>query len=720
MSVILIACLVPMNTHVSAEAAGYAISITVTDKAYGALAGKDSTKAIQKALDEAAKKGTKSSPALVKIPAGTYYISSSLNIGSNTVLSLDKAAVMKKAINTVLYMLRSKPGNKGGFSDNENISVCGGVWDAEYKLYNSNSGGTVMFFTHCSNLTIKDTEIRNNYGTHLIELGGVDNVLISGCKLHGFKTNAGATQKEAIQLDVVHNEEMMPAAGIFDDSPCKNITVTKNEIYDYPRAVGSHMGVEDIYHSNIKITSNKFHDIEGAAIYGYNYVNCTIKKNTMKNVGMGVVLRNYDMGGKNSYIPRLKGVKAMSVKNNKYNYSIESNTISCSTVKAENVKAKDDSSSGDSSKAKGIFITGEQERPIEAVSVIKNKITADTSGIFIQWVNNSKISSNYLDRTKSAYDVNASKYVEDCIKLNSCSGCTLSKNKISTKSSKPYENGIAIRSSEESGESSKISGGKANILSDNIIKYCAKTGVGIYAAYAEIKGGSIAQIAGNGITTTQGAKVSLKDLKLSKIDKIAVSINGKSECVISGLSVEDCGGSGFYASSSAFEMSDCSFKNITEKGIMATTESEGTVKNCTIDGCLTDYGLFASGASKLSADKLLISKCGKSGVYSDGSEISVKNSEIYNCTKSGFTLNNSKVLADNNIIKGNEQRSFTIMGRTKATITNNYMLSPFVNNEISKSDESTFTPYFESANRKKIQSMGNEYSDECGNIYAVE
>ncbi|MBR3484253.1 MAG: hypothetical protein IKH42_06330, partial [Lachnospiraceae bacterium] len=98
------------------KAASYAKVINVKLKD-----GQDATTEIQKALDEAAKAGTKKKQAMVKVPAGTYLLSKSLVIGSNTYLKLDKKTYMKKNPNSkdpVAHMLHAVRGNKGGYSDN--------------------------------------------------------------------------------------------------------------------------------------------------------------------------------------------------------------------------------------------------------------------------------------------------------------------------------------------------------------------------------------------------------------------------------------------------------------------------------------------------------------------------------------------------------------------------------------------------------------------------
>ena len=60
-------------TFVSAKKYAKTIKVSLKD-------GQDATSEIQKALDAAEKAGTKKKQALVKIPAGTYYISKTLNL----------------------------------------------------------------------------------------------------------------------------------------------------------------------------------------------------------------------------------------------------------------------------------------------------------------------------------------------------------------------------------------------------------------------------------------------------------------------------------------------------------------------------------------------------------------------------------------------------------------------------------------------------------------
>ena len=88
----------------------FAAVYNITKKPFKAKSGKDATAAIQKALDKAAKKGKAKKRAQVYIPKGTYYVTKTLQIGSNTYLKCDKNAKLIKKNpkgKKVLYMLRS-------------------------------------------------------------------------------------------------------------------------------------------------------------------------------------------------------------------------------------------------------------------------------------------------------------------------------------------------------------------------------------------------------------------------------------------------------------------------------------------------------------------------------------------------------------------------------------------------------------------------------------
>lgn len=86
-----------------------------------AIAQKDDTRALQKGIDQAAKKGTNR----FDIPAGHYVISAPLLIPSNFTLTADPKAYIELKKSSNQYLLR----NRDLVNGNENIKVVGGKWN---------------------------------------------------------------------------------------------------------------------------------------------------------------------------------------------------------------------------------------------------------------------------------------------------------------------------------------------------------------------------------------------------------------------------------------------------------------------------------------------------------------------------------------------------------------------------------------------------------------
>lgn len=579
-----------------AQAVTYSLKINVTSKDYGAKAGTDSTKAIQKALDEAAKKGTKKRPALVTIPKGTYYLSKPLVIGSNTVLSLNKRTIMKKTGNPLpLYMLMTNPGKKGGYRESQNITVKGGVWDAEYKKYSELWGGTHFFFVHCYNIKFSNIEFKNNYATHFIEFGGVDKVTVSGCKFHGFKYHSEKEIKECIQLDVNHDSDMMSAAGVFDDTSCNNVTIKNCEFYDYARAIGSHIAVDGVYHQNITITGNYFHDLDREPIYGYNYANCTISDNTFERNGGGITIRNNDTGSAGSVIKRLPGIPATKIKNNDYNLNIVSNSIL--------INKANTGSSSTFEKIKGIYLSGGEGDVMKNVVISDNIIVADTVGIHLRYIENATIESNTIDRNNSAYDVLKTTYSEEGIMLEN-SEATIIDTAISSNSTSCYVNGIGVHDSSS----------------------------------ATIKGVELPRVEKKGISANSGGKVTISGTTISgcKAD-YGLFVAANTDVSISNSVIEKSGKSGIYCESAKLACKNCEIKNNEKSGftllgshieldgntvtgnkqrsITITSACNGFIKNNTFCSPDTSLEVLLSGSDKLDP---VISQINKKTITSYG------------------------------------------------------------------------------------------------------
>ena len=738
------------------------ISVKLTD-------GQDATQAIQNALDEAAKAGTKKKPALVSVPAGTYYLSRTLVIGSNTCLSLDKKTVMKKSTKVkdpISYMLRSKAGTKGGYSDTANITVMGGTWDAEYIVYNETSGGSLFFFAHTTNLKITDVTLCHNFGTHLIEMGGVKKCTIKNCKLYGFKAPKEDAEKEAIQLDICHNNNILPAGDPFDDTPCTDITVTGCEIHDYPRAIGSHMKVKGIFHDKITITKNKMYNISAAAIYGYNYTNVTIKDNTMTNVRSGVQIKTDATKAKKTILERLDGVKAMSVAKGNYNIKVVNNKISLTN--------KDDEEEGGDGVEKdsggvGVFIFGSEENTMKGITITNNEMICNSSGVYLRYVNDATVSNNTIDRNIGAVPAESTKgTAEDALKLRSCNNAVLDGNKISTIHADMYENGIAMRE-----------GCKDATVSNNTIEGTTKTGIALYDASSIIggtdniienagkhgivasgseiclTGGSVNGAEEHGVSILSGGKVILKDCTISGTKQRGINVKDKGTLEATNVKVYGSGGKGIdIAENCKAALTDCEIADPADYGIDIDKNSDVTMTGCIVSNS-KDNGInirsnvtarltkctivdsAARGVDIKPGSNVTMESCYVNGSNGRGVDIAENTSvELNNCTFSknganavnidgvgasvtvegchildnggeGLHLKNGIVTINANEIKNNcltesDGKAIAVFSGITGSITNNTLSNPMAKSEIKVFDGARLSPAIDTAKREKV------------------
>ena len=548
-------------TAATADVTGeqFVVTIDVTSKKYGAKSGKDSTEAIQKALDKAAKKATATKRAMVYIPDGTYYISKTLRIDSNIYLKCGAQANIVEKGTKCLFMLRSAENEKGKYKNVQNITVEGGIWDAKFNKFNKVSGGSLFFFVHAKNINIFNAELKNNFGTHLIELGAVDGVTITGCRLHGFKKSSTGNDKEAIQLDIAKNYEVLPDAKPYDDTPCKNVTITNNEIYDYPRGIGSHTSVKGIYYNNIMINNNNIHDVSAEAIYAFNYTNLTVDSNVIKRSGAGVVFKSFSPESPKNLYSRKKGVSATKLDNYNYNVVIQNNSI---TTKNRTIEQ--------SATTIGVFIYGTKTYPIKGCTVINNDIKSASSGVYYKYVGNSSFSNNRINRLNGSWGAgkNAS-FVVDAIKLLNSSNNSILNNMIYLNGSYYYENGIALRDS-----------AKNNLIDGNQIAKVKKNGIGVYfSSSATISNNQVNSAGMHGITSADSSNATISANTIAASAKYGISVSTKSSATVSGNTVTGSGNHGISASTN----STISLSNNTISGNAGTgiNVSDGVVPTLT-------------------------------------------------------------------------------------------------------------------------------------------
>lgn len=97
--------------------------------------GKDISKNVNTALKEAKRLGAKGKVHTVRIPKGTYYISESLKIWSNTKLDATGCVIKTKKSGFNMIATGSSEDNQKatGYKRYKNIMIMGGVWENSKK-----------------------------------------------------------------------------------------------------------------------------------------------------------------------------------------------------------------------------------------------------------------------------------------------------------------------------------------------------------------------------------------------------------------------------------------------------------------------------------------------------------------------------------------------------------------------------------------------------------
>lgn len=520
----------------------------------------------------------------IQIPAGSYELKNELIIYSNTTILADPNARLNKNHQKGAILANDLTKDKGGYDSASNITIIGGIWDSS-KIAYKNKGTESFRFIHASNITIKDATICNvPENSHLITFAGVRNGVVDHCTLYGY---VGNISKEAIQLDIVHDSVRVPSMQAsyvrYDDLPCDGIKITNCEIYDFPRAIGSHTSIKGVFHKNIEITGNNLHDLQEAAIKIYNYQNTVISDNTIHNAAVGVLVYTYLGNGQNHYLEALKRTQKEPLPA-EYNIVIRNNKID------HMLEVKTDSGT---SWGIGIRTIGCKTRPLTGITLENNTISdTDRYGMLLQRTPDSRINKNSVESTNGSgiYLIDGSDYSE-------ITDNTLTQNGSAADS---LSGGIGLSATTDT------------LISGNTVSSPAKDGI-----FLDNKSNSCT-VTGNTVTAARNNAIAL--------------YNQSNENSVEDNTVEDFINSGIYT----FKINSAIINNnkiygksgISEDGI--NINGNNTSKsNFTLDGnyikTARRYGIYLNSAPKSYVGGNTILEIKKNAIYldkgSDGSKV---------------------------------------------------------------------------------------------------
>ncbi|MBE5889752.1 MAG: right-handed parallel beta-helix repeat-containing protein [Lachnospiraceae bacterium] len=283
--------------------------------------------------------------------------------------------------------------DEGDYLEVHDITIRGGQWDSSNL---SKDEGTESFrFVHCRNVTMDSVTVCNvPKKSHLVVLAGVKGALIKNCNFYGMynwnsKNLSTIECKEAVQLDVTHNNTVVPVQAkkindsLWDDTPCSDVTITGCSFHEFTRGIGSHTAVAGVFHNNITISGNYFYNISDTAMKLFNYTNAVIEGNYLGvskagkqgSVTEGILVYSSlnESNESGYYFQPNSGQKKIILPEN-YNIKICNNLISNTKERMNNGKHL----WGDA-----IRVAGSDSRPLIGVTISGNTISnCERYGVF--------------------------------------------------------------------------------------------------------------------------------------------------------------------------------------------------------------------------------------------------------------------------------------------------------------------------------------------------
>lgn len=240
---------------------------------------------IQKILNLAANNASASVPYKILIEPGTYTLTRSLRIYSNTYLYMEGVTfIQTKSLSANMIKVGDMSDKQSGYFY-ENITIDGGTTGGFWNE-NGNSN-TAIKVGHASNFTMLNITVENSTDSHLMEVAGVNGLTLRGCT---FKDQTLISQKyyEAVQLDYLITGHM--SGYTTEDLANKNIIVDQCTFQNVPRGVGNHTSILNSYLDNIQITNNTFINNNSCPIQLLSCTNAVISGNTLTQCPRGIVL----------------------------------------------------------------------------------------------------------------------------------------------------------------------------------------------------------------------------------------------------------------------------------------------------------------------------------------------------------------------------------------------------------------------------------------------
>ena len=464
------------------------------------------TEPLKQSLQFCALNASSQNVLTIKMPAGEYVITKTNTATSNTVLDLTNGTIIRNDCPGRGNIINS-PSGYYGYDGLYNFTLRGG--ELSYTDNNVNES-TLSRIAHANGVRFENVKFTDGFISHFVEVAGSTNVVFDRCVFDGFTGDLSTSSCEAIQIDILEEDEHFSGFPFYDGTMNNGVTVENCVFNNLVSGVGTKSMFHGYYQNNITIRNNTFTNLSGCAIFCTAYVNTDIYGNTITNCGEGIY---YFMMRPDSRLRSVCDFDALGSVNKDCKTRIFNNNISVnSTI--------------DVSTASAIYIFGNNvtsakkkkydsyakvaNYAVNKISVYSNTITTTGHGIRMYDTVNSKIHNNTVSstRTNGGYGV----YLANSSNSNDIYSNTISQfsNSVliasSSKSNKIIKNNIS-----SAGNSGIVvnTGCNGNIIQSNTISNSEKNGILIgKCSGTNIQRNNIVSSGADGIHVNSKANVS--------------------------------------------------------------------------------------------------------------------------------------------------------------------------------------------------------------------
>ncbi len=258
--------------------------------------GANITTQLQAAFLLAATKATKEIPYKVVIPEGTYHLSSTIHIYSNTSLSIKDVILVRDFQEGPMLMSGNFMEGSPYIEQEQNIIIQGGTFDGNCfdTLYGAvTTSFSNLYFPYAKNIQLIGVKICNNMGGHHVEMNGVDNVIIRDCVFSKYYTNRSVTdsyKREALKFGTM---ELVSSDGEkVKTLTCNRILIQNNTFRDVFQGIGFDYIPGSKVYKNVSIHNNTFVSCRREAMIVSSLSQSNISRNRIENVRTGIWIQS--------------------------------------------------------------------------------------------------------------------------------------------------------------------------------------------------------------------------------------------------------------------------------------------------------------------------------------------------------------------------------------------------------------------------------------------